>query len=254
MTTSDHKPQLELATDRATSVNLFELAYLRLEDGLVDGSLAPGRYLTMLDLQTFTGFGRTPVHHAVNRLAADTLIHIRPRHGLQIAPIDLNRERLLLRLRRDIERFVVGLAAERCAPAARQQMQQLARALRDQRSGLTLFQFNAIDRSIDRLILDAAAEPFLEHTLQPLHTIFRRIGHIHHTHFAGAGPGAAGLDGTIRHHLDVLDAVANGQAEVAKATSDALIDFVDGMFDDMVGHIDGALLDCSTLQNVRIGS
>ncbi len=60
--------------------------------------LKPGRFMTMPDLQQITGFGRTPVHHAVNRLSADTLIIIRPRHGLQIAPIDLARERMLLGL------------------------------------------------------------------------------------------------------------------------------------------------------------
>ena len=35
-----------------------------------------------------TWIGRTPIHQAVNKLAADTLIIVRPRHGLQIAPIE----------------------------------------------------------------------------------------------------------------------------------------------------------------------
>ncbi len=76
----------------------------------------------MNDLTALTGLGRTPVHHAVNRLAADTLILIRPRHGLQIAPIDLARERTLLQLRRDLERFVVRLAADRAGPGHRNQI------------------------------------------------------------------------------------------------------------------------------------
>ena len=81
---------------RQNRVNLFDLAYQRIEDSLVNCALRPGRFLTMQDLQDLTGFGRTPVHNAVNRLAADTLILISPRHGLQIAPIDLARERVLL--------------------------------------------------------------------------------------------------------------------------------------------------------------
>ena len=90
-------------------LNLFELANERIEDLIVRCELKPGSFLAMQDLQEMTGFGRTPVHQAVSRLAADTLIVVRPRHGLQIAPIDLARERVLLQLRRDIERFVVGL-------------------------------------------------------------------------------------------------------------------------------------------------
>lgn len=226
---------------RQNRVNLFDLAYQRLEELLVNCTLRPGRFLTMQDLQDLTGFGRTPVHHAVNRLAADTLIVIRPRHGLQIAPIDLARERVLLNLRRDIERFVIRLATERSGPSHRNQLLHMERVLRDKRKALTLAEFNTLDRGIDRLILAAASEPFLEHTLRPLHTIFRRIGYIHHTYM----PGQADLGGTVDHHLAILNAVANRHIEKAVAASDALMTFVDGMFDAMENDIDPNLLDSS---------
>lgn len=226
---------------RQNRVNLFDLAYQRLEELLVNCTLRPGRFLTMQDLQDMTGFGRTPVHHAVNRLAADTLIVIRPRHGLQIAPIDLARERVLLNLRRDIERFVIRLATERSGPSHRNQLLHMERVLRDRRKTLTLAEFNTLDRGIDRLILAAASEPFLEHTLRPLHTIFRRIGYIHHTYM----PGQTDLDGTVDRHLAILNAVANRHIEKAVAASDALMGFVDGMFDAMENDIDPNLLDSS---------
>jgi DNA-binding GntR family transcriptional regulator len=226
---------------RRNRINLFELAYHRIEELLVKCELAPGRFLAMQDLQELTGFGRTPVHHAVNRLAADTLIIIRPRHGLQIAPIDLARERVLLHLRRDIERFVIRLAAERAGPSHRNQMLHMERLLREKRDGLTLAEFNTLDRRIDQMVLAAAGEPFLEHTLRPLHTIFRRIGFIHHSYMEEK----TNLDGTIDHHLAVLNAVATRNAERAVAASDALIAFVDGMFDEMEARIDPSLLDCS---------
>ena len=229
------------AAPRPLRQTLFELAYERIEESLVNGALPPGRRLTMNDLTLLTGLGRTPVHHAVNRLAADTLILIRPRHGLRIAPIDLARERTLLQLRRDLERFVVRLAAERAGPAHRRQIRQLERQLSERRETLTLDAFNQLDRAIDRLILAAAKEPFLEHTLRPLHTIFRRIGHLHHTH--GAGPG--GLSGTIDHHLAVLGAVADRDTARAIRASDGLIAFVDGMFDAMEARISPHLLDSS---------
>ena len=226
---------------RRNRINLFELAYQRIEEMLVSCQLRPGRYLTMQDLQDLTGFGRTPVHHAVNRLAADTLIIVRPRHGLQIAPIDLARERVLLRLRRDIERFVIRLAAERADASHRNHMLHMERVLREKRGSLNLSKFNTLDRGIDRLILTAASEPFLEHTLRPLHTIFRRIGFIHHTYM----PGHKNLNGTIDRHIAVLNAVANRRADRAVVASDALMDFVDAMFETMEIEIDPILLDCS---------
>ncbi len=226
---------------RRNRINFFEIAYERIEDKLVNCELKPGRLLNMQDLQTLTGFGRTPVHNAVNRLAADTLITIRPRHGLQIAPIDLARERMLLTLRRDIERFVMKLATERANFSHRNQMLHIEHALRSRRGEISLAEFNALDRRIDRLVLAAAGEPFLEHTLRPLHTIFRRIGFIHHTYMHGK----TDLGGTIDHHLAILHAVANRQVERAVSASDALMGFMETMFDEMESGIDPILLDSS---------
>ncbi|HEY4985986.1 MAG TPA: GntR family transcriptional regulator [Bradyrhizobium sp.] len=229
------------APSRQNRVNFFELAYQRIEDLLVSCELKPGRFLTVQELQTVTGFGRTPVHNAVNQLAADTLIIIKPRHGLQIAPIDLARERLLLGLRRDIERFVVKLAAERASLSHRNQALHIERVLKEKHDTMTLDEFNKLDRRIDALLLGASGEPFLTHTLRPLHTIYRRIGFIHHRYM----PGQASLAGTIDRHVAILNAFANRRMDRAVAATDALIDFMDTMFDGMESGIDPSLLDCS---------
>ena len=221
--------------------NQFELAYEGIEDRLVDFQLRPGRYLAMQELQALVGYGRTPVHQAVNRLAADTLLIVHPRRGLQIAPIDLARERVLLRLRRDVERFVIRLAAEQSSAAHRNRMLHIKQELRASRSRLDIAQFNDIDRRLDRLFMAAAGEPFVESTLRPLHTIFRRIGWLYHSKV----PASASLRKSIDAHLVLLDAVANRHVDAAIAASDELIDFVDSMFDVLERQIDPALLDCS---------
>jgi DNA-binding GntR family transcriptional regulator len=228
-------------TARRNRINLFELAYSRIEDLIVTCDLKPGRFLAMQDLQQLTGFGRTPVHLAVNRLGADTLVLVRPRHGVQIAPIDLARERTLLQLRRDVERFVIRLAAERSGQSESNQLLHLERLLRKRRNTMTIKEFNVFDRRLDRLILAAAREPFVEHTLRPLRTIFRRIGWIYHTHVKGDNS----IHTTIDCHLAVLDAVANRRVDKAIAASDSLIDLVDSMFDVLEREIDPSLLDSS---------
>jgi DNA-binding GntR family transcriptional regulator len=244
----DHRPQSNStgqdpqAPDRRYHrMNLFDLAYEQIEDLIVSCRLKPGQYLTTQDLQDSTGLGRTPVHQAVSRLAADTIIFIRPRHGLQIATVDLERERVLLRLRGDIERFVIRLATERSEASHHNQMLYLARILRERGQTMTIEEFNKFDRRIDRLILTAAKEPFLEHTLRPLHTIFRRVGWLYHTKTAtGVGPNQS-----IDCHIAVLETIANHQVKAATAASDKLIDFVDGMFDVIGQELDPALLDYS---------
>lgn len=228
------------APQHRSAGNLFEAAYLRIEELLVNCSLKPGRFLTVQELQDLTGFGRTPVHSAVNRLATDTLIIIRPRHGLQIAPIDLARERLLLGLRRDMERFVIRLAAERASLSHRNQMQQIERVLRERRNAVSIDEFNQFDRRIDALVLAASGEPFLVHTMRPLHTIYRRIGYIYHRLLPDHD-----LTGTIDRHVAILNAVAGQRASAAVKASDTLMDFMDQMFADMVSGIDPRLLDCN---------
>ena len=229
------------APERRIRTNLSEMAYERIEDLIINCELKPGRFLAIQDLQEISGYSRTPVHQAVSRLATDTIIVVRPRYGVQIAPIDLARERVLLNLRRDLERFVIRLATERSDSSNRNQFLHMERVMRERRESMTIDNFNVFDRRLDRLILAAAREPFLEHTMRPLHTIFRRIGWLHFRHIEGS----ASLLRTIDCHLAILNAVANRHVEQAMADSDALIDFVDSMFDAMERQIDPALLDCS---------
>jgi DNA-binding GntR family transcriptional regulator len=77
--------------------------------------------------------------------------------------------------------------------------------------------------------------------MRPLHTIFRRIGWIHHNQLKAK----ASLLTTVDCHLAILNAVANRHIDQAMAASDALIDFVDSMFEVMEREIDPTLLDCS---------
>ena len=244
-TRPQRKPRLVEDDDRSerhrSLRNQVDLAYERIEEMLVNCQLKPGRFLAMQDLVELVRFGRTPVHQAISRLAEDTLVIVRPRHGVQIAPIDLARERCLLPLRRDVERFVIRLAAERSGPSQRNQMLHLMRVLREQRDQMTIGKFNVLDRRIDQLVMAAAEEPYVEHTLRPLHTIFRRIGWLHHTQIARG----ENLHRSIDCHIAVLDAVANRHLDQAITASDLLITFVDSMFDDLEREIDPSFLDCS---------
>ena len=160
------------ATPRRGRMSLVDLAYERIEELIIHCELKPGQFLAIQDLLRITGIGRMPVHQAVSRLAEDTLILVRPRHGVQIAPIDLARERMLLQLRRDLERFVIRLAAERSGPSQRNQFLHMERLLRERRDAMTVSEFNMLDRRIDKLILGAAGEQFLEHSLTaPAHDL-----------------------------------------------------------------------------------
>lgn len=222
-------------------VGLMEVAYERLEQLIINCDLKPGSFLSMQDLQSMTGSSRTPIYHAVSRLATDTLVVIHPRHGVRISPIDLARERMLLQLRQDLERFVLKLAVERATSTHRTRIMHVARTMRAHRDTMTMSEFNAFDSRIDKLILQAAGEAFLEHTLRPLHTIFRRIGWIHHAHIGASQSVLRSIDA----HLAILDAVATRHIDQAVSASDELIRFVEEMFDQIEREIDPTVLDCT---------
>ena len=86
-------------------------AYERLETLIVSLDLAPGADVTEKELVSLAGFGRTPVREAILELAAEGLIHIRPRSGLVIAPLDVDHPALVLAARRQIEPLIVALSA-----------------------------------------------------------------------------------------------------------------------------------------------
>lgn len=239
--TPEADPAPTLKPPRRNRRKLSDLAYDRLEELIVTCALKPGLFLSIHDLQQMTGVGRTPIHQAISRLAADTLVIVRPRHGLQIAPVDLARERTLLQLRRDLERFVVRLATERAGPSHRNRLLHIGRALRAEAARMTINEFNQLDRRMNQALLAAVGEPFLEHTLRPLHTIFRRVGWIYHSWISPDG----GVGRTLDCHLAILDAVADRRVEDAVAASDRLIEFSGSMFAEMERGVDPALLDCN---------
>ena len=64
------------------------LAYLALEHRIVTLALKPGALVTEKQLIELAGHGRTPVREAIQKLAWQGLIHVRPRVGLQVTEID----------------------------------------------------------------------------------------------------------------------------------------------------------------------
>ena len=223
------------------SVDLTTRAYERIEELFVSMHLAPGSHLRTQDLQAMVALGRTPVHQAVRRLAAETLLEVRPRNGLRIAPIDLSRERHLAILRRDLNRFVTEAAIRNMNSNDRSRLTYLRRRLVSEAGTLTVDNFNAIDKALDNLLIQASGERFLERALRPLHAIARRIGYLHLTQISGQ----AGLDTTIERHLAIMDSILKKDGPAARQASDGLVTFSIELIDELEETIDPQLLDAN---------
>lgn len=219
--------------------DLTALAYERIEALFVSMRIVPGAEIRTHDLQAMVGIGRTPVHQAVRRLAAETLLDIRPRNGLLVAPIDLSREKRLAELRRDLDRFVTAAAIRNMTSNDRAALHHLKRKLEAGGSAMTVDSFNFIDKSFDDLLIRASGERFLERVLSPLHAIGRRNGYLHLTHISGLD----GLSRTVERHIAIMEAVLAGDEEKACRASDELVQFGISMLVELEEQIDPALLD-----------
>lgn len=225
----------------APAGDLTSAAYELIEELFVSMRLQPGATLRTQDLQALTGLGRTPVHQAVRRLAAETLLDVQPRNGLRVSPIDLARERRLADLRRDMDRFVVAAVIAGMEGNERARLYHITGRLQEEAAGITLDRFNVLDKAFDRLMIEASRERFLERSLRPLRALGRRAGFLDITQVSGQ----QGLDETVGHHLALMEAVLAGDVARACTMSDRLVDFGLVMLDRLERNIDPALLDVS---------
>ena len=76
-----------MTTANQAVLSLAEQAYHSLEEKLVTLELSPGTQVSEGQLIDLTGFGRTPVREAIQRLAQQELFTVLPRKGLVVTPV-----------------------------------------------------------------------------------------------------------------------------------------------------------------------
>src|ERR1051325_4986085 len=104
-------------------------AYRELEEMIVTLQLSPGTILSEQALAQRLKIGRTPIREALQRLARDGLVVIMPRRGIMVSEINLRLQLRLLEVRRELERLMARLAAERATPEERGGFGGIAKAM-----------------------------------------------------------------------------------------------------------------------------
>src|SRR3979490_2166991 len=107
---------------------LTDRAYRELEEMIVTLRLSPGTVLSEQALSLRLKIGRTPIREALQRLARDGLVVIMPRRGIMVSEINLRLQLRLLEVRRELERLMASLAAERASPEERREFAEGAAA------------------------------------------------------------------------------------------------------------------------------
>jgi DNA-binding GntR family transcriptional regulator len=194
---------------------LAERAYRLLEDEIVRLRLTPGTSITEQELAARLSIGRTPVREAIQRLVGDRLLVVFPRKGIVIAEMNPFDVLLALDVRACLERLMVGAASERASPQQRAQMQACIAAMTVSAKQGEVDIYMRQDKEFDRLIAQAAANPFAERAVAPLQSMSRRAWF----YFRRSDDLAA----AATRHEAIMNAMVAGNVAAAMAACDGLI-------------------------------
>jgi len=199
---------------------LTDRAYRELEEMIVTLRLMPGTVLSEHALSVRLKIGRTPIREALQRLARDGLVVIMPRRGIMVSEINLRLQLRLLEVRRELERLMASLAAERATDEERREFAEIAEAMLTAAAKADDIAFMRLDQRFNILIATAARNEFARRSMGLMNGLSRRFWYQHYQQVADL-PLAAKL------HAVVADAVAQKKAKAAATASDRLIDYIE---------------------------
>ena len=218
--TSKRRPKSGDKGGEAEDGTLTDRAYRELEELIVMLKLSPGTILSEQALAQRLKIGRTPIREALQRLARDGLVVIMPRRGIMVSEINLRLQLRLLEVRRELERLMASLAAERATPEERAEFAEIARAMMEAAAKSDDISFMRLDERFNVLIATAARNEFARRSMGLMNALSRRFWYQHYQQVADL-PLAAKL------HAAVAEAVSQKKAKAAATASDKLIDYIE---------------------------
>lgn len=157
----------------AKNASLAEQSYRVLEQHLVSLDLAPGSQVSEGELIRLTGYGRTPVREAIQRLAQHDLFKVIPRKGLMVSPIEREGLMQILEARKPLEGLIAERAASQANDEQRSGLARLARELANCHDNFT--KFLSVQAEIDGLLDQCCGNPYVIQTITPLRIHSRRF-------------------------------------------------------------------------------
>ncbi len=196
-----------MTTDRPESRSAA--VYKDIEEKIVTLIIPPGSLVTEQDLCNLSGFGRTPVREAVQKLERDMLVSVLPRRGILIEPIDAQKAIKTLDVRRRLEPFLTARAVKFAESTEKWRFEQLAERIEETGTTQDTLAFMALDRELNDRVAQAARHDIACRVVFPLHAISRRIGYLL-ARETDTGPGNA-----VDNHSRMARALSSGNEEQA---------------------------------------
>ncbi|MEQ1943697.1 GntR family transcriptional regulator [Mesorhizobium sp. VNQ89] len=190
-------------------------AYRALERMIVTLELAPGSVATEGSLIERIGLGRTPVREAIQRLALEGLLEVRPRAGLAIASLHPGDWVRVIDARWGLELVLARSAARYVTSEAAGRFHVAAIGMQDAVVANDVLAYLEADKAMDEALALAAENPFAARCAASLQTHSRRFWYRYRTETSLAE--AAG------QHVLLIQAILHGDETAADQEADRLM-------------------------------
>ena len=201
----------------AAPPTLRELALRYLRERIVSGDLAPGARLSDLLLSKEIGISRTPVREAIQQLAADGLVEVIPHQGAVVRTPSADELDELYEIRALLEGRAAARAATRRTAAEAEELLAICRdmeAIAAPATGGLDAAATARQRTLDlafhERVLALSGQRQLQRLVESAGVIARPFETM------GEVMSVAALTSAVRHHRRVAEAIAAGDAELAR--------------------------------------
>ena len=184
-------------------------AYKLIRERITTLELEPGSVINEQALAEGLEMGLAPVREALKLLAHENLVIITPRHGLYVADVNVPDLEQLSEMRLTLEGLCARLAAQRATAdeiliLETLRQEQASTPAEDRRR---LFD---IDHKFHQAIAQAAHNKYLADSLERLFGQSQRLWYL-------ALPKLGFLPGAVEKHLDLVQAIENGDGDEAEA-------------------------------------
>lgn len=196
---------------------LRDLAYDEIKTRIITCALKPGEYINEAALCAMTGFGRTPVHQAIDRLSVEGLVDVIPRKGAIVKPMSFDEIVQIVEARSVNEALGGRLAAQRAQPdeiaRLRAILKEAETALKDGEAESLM----RLDRDFHGVIARASRNGVLADILSKLHDRSLRVWFV-----SLNSPGRNRL--VHEEHAAICEAIARRDPDGAEAAMRAHVD------------------------------
>ncbi|HWD75774.1 MAG TPA: GntR family transcriptional regulator [Solirubrobacteraceae bacterium] len=195
---------------RAPRELLADRAYADLRDRIVTLRIAPGAPIDEDVLGGELGIGRTPVREAIKRLALENLVTVFPRRGTFASEINITDLADISDVRIQLEGHAAYRAAQRITAQQREELDHLLAELDSSQGSDDIEALMSLDTRVHRFVHRCSGNPYLEESLGRYFNLSLRIWYLVLDRLPH-------LFTRVHEHGDLLHAIANGDAEGARA-------------------------------------